>query len=137
MNTDDEIEEFNNKSQKYHEIKNMIDENFEIGDYVRILKNRKLFSKGSKQYYSQTIYEIIEKNNNKFIVRSNDNKIKKVFPFEIKKIDDNIIDNPYVKNTNKNEKQQKKLKTDNEQINRTQKQLKNNENINVSKNQIK
>ena len=53
---------------------------------MRILKTKKLFSKGAKTYYSKTLYKITGRNGLKFIIEGN-NKIKNVLPFQLKKVD--------------------------------------------------
>lgn len=122
MNKDDENEEFINNLNKYNNVKNEIKEHFDIGDFVRILKNKKLFQKGSKNYFSKTIYEIIEQDNNKFIIRSENNKVKSVFPYQLKKVEENLIKNPYIKEINL-EKDKKALKQ-NKIILKTEQKLK-------------
>jgi hypothetical protein len=101
----------NNQLKNYIDVKQEINNNFEIGDFIRILKKRKLFGKGPSEYYSKTLYEIIERNNNKFIIRSNNNKIQEVLPFQMKKIDDDMYENPYLKNSNI-DNQKKIIKSD-------------------------
>ena len=86
------------KSIKKMKILNDINNEFKIGDNIRILKNKKLFSKGDELYYSKSIYQIIDKEHNKFIIKNiNNSKIKKVLPYMIKLINkDELINNPYL-----------------------------------------
>ena len=88
-----------------------INENIKVGDNIRILKKKKIFSKGQSTYYSKSTYEIIDKQDLKFKVKNLDNgKIKLILPFQIKVINkDEIIKNPYL---NKNDKQIEKNKSD-------------------------
>jgi hypothetical protein len=54
-------------------ILNEINNEIKIGDYIRILKNKKLFSKGDSKYYSKSIFEIIGKEHNKYIIKNIEN----------------------------------------------------------------
>jgi hypothetical protein len=61
------------------------------------LKNKKLFEKGS-QNYTKTIYKIIEKNMNGYVVENEKTK-KRVLPHEMQKVEiEKIIKNPKIKN---------------------------------------
>jgi len=136
VNEKQENEISNNKLKNYLDVKKEINDTFEIGNHVRLLKKRKLFSKGEKETYSKTIYEIIEINENKIIIRSENNKIKEVLPFQLKIIDSDIYENPYLKKSNidaqkkiiakdKKEKSQiRKLKKENLDIDDIRKQKK-------------
>jgi hypothetical protein len=66
IEVNDKLEErlFVEKSFKKKEILNEINNDFKIGNFVRILKTKKLFSKGDKYSYSKGVYEIIEKIDN-------------------------------------------------------------------------
>jgi glutamate 5-kinase len=57
-----------------------INDIYKVGDKVRILKTKKLFSKGHKEYYSKTLYKIIGKEGLKFVIQGN-GKTKSVLPF--------------------------------------------------------
>ncbi len=124
----------NNQLKNYIDVKQEINNNFEIGDFIRILKKRKLFGKGDSEYYSKTLYEIIERNNNKFIIRSNNNKIHEVLPFQMKKIDNDLYENPYLKNSNI-DNQKKIIKIDN-QIKKHQRKI-NKEQLDINLNKQK
>ena len=125
------------KLLEYNYIKQNIDENFKIGDKVRILKIRKTFSKGEKETYSKKIYEIINKEGNKYIIKSG-NVTKSVFPFQMKLINKDIIENPYLNNNkDKIEKEKNILEKDKKKKRQTRKikkeGLDTNEKVNVRK----
>jgi len=100
MTNIDESKNYQNKLEIKSNIFINQDNQFNIGDKVRILKNKGTFSKGQSTYYAKQIYTIITKEYNSFIVRSNNGKEKKVQPFMIKKVTD-IIDNPFIKKSDK------------------------------------
>ncbi|KAL4436486.1 hypothetical protein ABPG74_003052 [Tetrahymena malaccensis] len=54
--------------QKKLEINQKIDKELIIGDFVRILRNKKLFEKGQKNY-SKNIYKIVDKESSNFVLR--------------------------------------------------------------------
>ena len=112
VNSDDENNIINKNMIRYNEVKADINHNFNIGDKVRLLKIRKTFSKGAAETYSKKIYDIINIKDNKYIVKS-DNIIKNVLPYQMLKIDKNIIENPYLnKNIDKQQKEKTILKKD-------------------------
>ena len=76
-------------------IKEKINNELKIGDIVRILKERKLFAKGQKNYYWKHIYKIIDKKYNQFILQYK-KKTKIVLPYMLIKVI-STIKNPYIK----------------------------------------
>lgn len=110
------------KSIKKLNVLNEVNNEIKIGDYIRILKNKKLFSKGSEKYYSKSIYQITGKEHNKFIIKNIDNnKTKYALPYQIQVINkDEIIKNPYIKD--KNEKKIEKEKQDLKEVKKENKQ---------------
>jgi len=114
----------NNKMIDYMEAKQEIKDTFEIGDSVRLLKKRKVFGKGEKESYSKTLYEIIEMNGNKIIIRSENNKVKEVMPYQIKKIENDIYENPYLNNKNDSLSKQKKIIENEKNINKQNRAIK-------------
>lgn len=127
VNEKEENKIINNKIIDYIDAKQKINDEFEIGDNVRLLKNRKLFQKGQKETYSKIIYKITAKDNNKFIIENN-NKIKSVLPYELKKVSVIQYENPYLKNNNIGI--QKKILKNDKQIKTHQKKL-NKENLDI------
>jgi hypothetical protein len=90
------IEQYHDPIPKIEKLQN-IENEFNINDKVRILKNKKLFEKGS-QNYTKTIYKIIEKNMNGYVVENEKTK-KRVLPHEMQKVEiEKIIKNPKIKN---------------------------------------
>ena len=109
------------KSIKKLNILNDINNEIKIGMYCRILKKKQLFSKGDTQYYSKSIFEIIGKEFNKYILKNiENNKEKFALPFQIKIINkDEIINNPFLnkdqKKINKEKQDLKDVKIENRQ----------------------
>ena len=99
----EEIEKkiYGDKSMKKIKIINEINNTFKVGDIIKLLKEKKLFSKGSKNYYSKNSYEIIdeEKDGQKFKIKKlKDGSIKTALPYQMKKVNNkNIIENPFIK----------------------------------------
>ena len=125
IDVDKEIEQdlYIQKSIKKMNILNEINEEIKIGMYCRILKNKKLFSKGDQQFYSKSIYEIIGSEHNKFIIKNIDNgKTKFALPYMIQIINkDEIIKNPFIKDKDnkkiiKEKQDLKNVKKENKQI---------------------
>lgn len=111
---DKEIEQdlYIGKALKKMNLLNEVNNEIKVGMYCRILKNKKLFSKGAEQYYSKGIYEIIGKEENKFIIKNIENgKTKYALPYQIQIIKkDELINNPYL------QKDDKKIKKEKEQL---------------------
>ena len=83
---------YNNEMNKAIDIKNEINKEFKIDDHVRIYKTKEQFEKGNKNYYSSSVYKIIGKENNKFILENiNNHKIKKMLPNYLMKININDL----------------------------------------------
>jgi hypothetical protein len=95
----DNIEKYHDplpKTQKINEIEN----EFNINDKVRLVKSKKEWQKGS-QTYTKTIYKIIEKDYNGYIVENN-GKNKRVLPVQMQKVEmSKIIENPNKRNVEK------------------------------------
>jgi len=90
-----------------------IDVNYNIGDKVRIMKTKKVFSKGDEITYSTEIYTIEKINKNKIKLKDVERLYK---PYEIKKvgeiieINDTIIEEPKTQTAEiKHERQMKEL----------------------------
>jgi len=98
----------NEKKNEYAKVKYEIKKTFKIWDKVRILKKKGIFSKGASEYYSKEIYEIIDKDNNRFKLKSKNGKEKLVLPSNLKLVDDEII-NPNLKNDDEKIKKEKKI----------------------------
>jgi len=116
----------NEKKNEYAKVKYEIKKTFEIGSFVRIMKKKKLFSKGPKIYFSKKIYKIIgfEDEGNKIQIESN-GKIKFEFPWNLKLVDENIIENPYLDINKDNQLQkQKKIIDKQKEVNKQNRKLK-------------
>lgn len=85
-----------------------INENFKLYDHVRILKDKKLFSKGT-QKYTKSIYKIIDKDRLKFKLQNIDdhNKIKFALPNQLLKININTVIRPKITRKKDKQKQEK------------------------------
>jgi hypothetical protein len=84
------------KTQKIDEIENEFNEN----DKVRLLRNKKTWEKGSKNY-TKTLYKIREKDYNGYIVEEEKTKkCRRVLPVQMQKVE-NVIENPNMKRTEK------------------------------------
>ena len=94
-----EKEIYGDKSMKKIKIINEINNKFKIGDTVKILTQKKLFSKGQSETYSINTYEITGKEFNKFLLKDLENGDKKTaLPYQMKKIDNkNVVENPFIK----------------------------------------
>lgn len=97
-----------------------VDVNYNIGDKVRIMKTKKVFSKGDEITYSTEIYTIEKINKNKIKLKDVDKLYK---PYEIKKVgdiievDDNIIEEPETQTaTIKHDREMKELEIKPENI---------------------
>ena len=124
---DDKIEEeiYKDKTIKKIQILNEINDNFQIGDIVKILKKKELFSKGQHESYSKENYEITGKDHNKFILLCLENgKIVTALPYQLKKINNsNVISNPFLKNKTILDKD-KKIFYDNKAFKKQERKLK-------------
>jgi hypothetical protein len=60
---------------------------FKVGDKVRLLKKKSTFSKGTN-YYTKSIYEVIEIDKMAIIIRKGNGDSKRVKPYDLKLIDD-------------------------------------------------
>ncbi|KAL4442006.1 hypothetical protein ABPG74_003757 [Tetrahymena malaccensis] len=58
----------NEARQQKLDVNQIIDQTFKIGDFVRVLRNKKLFEKGQKNY-TKNVYKIIGKEDNNFILK--------------------------------------------------------------------
>jgi glutamate 5-kinase len=84
VDVDDEIEKeiYSKKALKKVIVLNEINNTFEIGNTVKILKEKKMFSKGSTQYYSKNSYIITGNDGLKFVVKNLENgKIRTALPY--------------------------------------------------------
>ena len=124
---DDKIENeiYGDISLKKIQILNEINNTFNIGDNVKILKNKKLFSKGATQYYSKSIYRIIGKEYNQYQLKNLQNgKLRSALPFQMKKVsEENNIINPFLKDKNIIQKD-KQIFDKSQQVNKQNRKLK-------------
>ena len=134
INEEKEEEIIKDKKLEYFDVKQKINEEFNITDKVRLLKIRKLFNKGQKETYSKKIYEIIGKEDNKFIVKSGI-IIKSVLPYTMKQIDSDIIQNPFLEDNNKKEKEKDILQKD--KVEKKQKRKIKKEGLDINPNKIR
>ena len=125
-----EFQIFKDETKKIHEVKEKIKYEFLIGDFVRIYKEKQIFEKGSKHYYSKSVYKIIDKENNQYIVQKVDDesKIKKVLPSQMIKINyQKLIEKPETRRRNKNKMD---IETENYKKKEKQKRFLNKEGLN-------
>ena len=100
-----------------------IEEKFSINEKVRILKQKKQFAKGEKESYSKKIYTIIKQDGNYFIVKSG-NVQKSALPYQLKKIEKNIIENPFINKESKRIVQKKEKQILNEEQKKRKQKIK-------------
>jgi len=104
---------------------NQLHNELKIGDKVRVLKKKDMFHKGGKYNYSKSPYIIQSYDGNGFIVKNmnNNNKSKKVYAYELKKISE-VIHNPFIKKTDNAIKSQDKRFKENKKKDKIKKILK-------------
>ena len=110
---------YSNELKEINDVKTKINNEFKINDHVRIYKEKDLFEKGNKNYYSSSVYKIIGKENNKFILENiNNKKIKKILSNYLMKINvSDLIEKTQTRNKNIN-----KVKSENKQYKNEMKQ---------------
>ncbi len=120
VNKKEEQKLWEEKKIDYMQMKRKINYEYQIGDRVRLLKQRnvnQVFEKGAKQKYWEKIYKIndFEEEGNRIKIIDENEKTKLVYPRQLKKID-NIIENPNITKEQQNiyKKEKTRIKKDKE-----------------------